>query len=67
MGGDGVSDVSAGAGKGVDGMVNGKVFNIGVYCKVGSLSGWQFCGVETRVNNVGRDWGFSEGDRGGVW
>ena len=51
MGGDGVSDISARADEGVGGMVKWGRSYIGVYCKVGSLLGWRFCGVETRFDN----------------
>ena len=41
MGGDGVSDISAGAGE----------RSWWVYCNVGSQWGWQYCGSETRVDS----------------
>ena len=69
MGGDGVSDVSAGAGEGVGGMVNGAGLSSGSIARSGACGGGSTVGVETRVDNelaeVGR---FLEGDRGGgVW
>ena len=45
MGGDGVSDVSAGDGEGVGGMVNGAGLTLGL------LQGWEPVGVETCVDN----------------
>ena len=44
MGGDGVSDVSAGAGEGVGRMVNGVGLTSGSIARSGTCVGWQFCG-----------------------
>ena len=43
--GDGVSDISAGAGKGVGGMVNGTGLTSGSIARSGA------CGTETHINN----------------
>ena len=63
MGGDRVSDISAGAGEGVGRMVNGAGLTLGSIAR----SGWQDCGAaETRVDNeLAKVRGFSEGDRRG--
>ena len=54
MGGDGVSDISAGAGEGVGVMVNGASLT----------SGGSTVGVENCVDNeLAKVRGFSEGDR----
>ena len=44
MGGDGVSDVSAGAGEGVVGMVNGTCFTLVSIARSVAVGGYQFCG-----------------------
>ena len=41
MGGNGVSDVSAGAGEGVGGVVNGAGLTSGSIARSGSQWGWQ--------------------------
>ena len=43
MGGDGVSDISAGAGEGVGRMVNGAGFTLGSVTRLGAYGGGQFC------------------------
>ena len=54
MGGDGVSDISAGAGEGVGRMVNG----------ASVTSGGSTVGAETRVDNeLAKVKGFLKGDR----
>ena len=61
MGGDGVSDISAGAGEGVGGMVNGAVLTSGSIARLGASGGGSTVGVETRVNNdLAKVRGFSE-------
>ena len=45
MGGDGVSEISAGTGEGVGGMVNGTGLTSGL------LQGQEPVGTETRINN----------------
>ena len=66
MGGDGVSDVSAGAGEGVGGMVNGAGLTSGSTAKSGARRGGSTVGAETLVNNeLAKVGGFSEGDRQG--
>ena len=60
MGGDGVSDISAGAGEGVGRMVNGSDLTSGL------LQVREPVGVETRADNeLVEVRGFSEGDRRG--
>ena len=60
MGGDGVSDISAGAGEGVGGMVNGEVLTSGLW------QGQEPVGAETHVDNeLAEVRGFLEGDRRG--
>ena len=51
MGGDGVSDISAGAGEGVGGMVNGAGLTSGSIARLGASRGGSTVGVETRVDN----------------
>ena len=61
MGGDRVSDNSAGAGEGVGRIVNGAGFTSGSIASGGGSS----VGAETRVDNeLARVRGFSEDDRG---
>ena len=66
MCGDGVSDVSVGAGEGVGGMVNGTGLTSGSIARSGACGGGSSLGVETRVDNELAEVGaFLEGDRGG--
>ena len=51
MGSDGVSDISAGAGKGVGGIVNGAGLTSGSIARSGASGGGSTMGVETRVDN----------------
>ena len=66
MGGDGVSNVSAGAGEGVGGMVNGAGLTSESIARSGACGSGSSVGAETHVDNelvvVGE---FTEGDRGG--
>ena len=65
MGGDGVSDISAGAGEGVGRMVNGTGLTSGSIARSGVSEGGSTMGAETCVNNeLAKVRGFSEGDRG---
>ena len=67
MSGDGVSDVSAGAGEGVGRMVNGAGLTSGLF-QGWEPVGWQYCGGRSRVDNeLAEVRGFSEGDKTGVW
>ena len=62
MGGDGVSDISAGAG----GMVNGAGFTSRSIARSGASGDGSIIGVETSVDNeLAKVKGFSEGDRRG--
>ena len=66
MGGDGVSDISAGAGEGVGGMVNGSGLTSGSIARSGASRGGTTVGTETHVDNeLAKVRGFSEGDRRG--
>ena len=66
MGGDGVSDISAGAGEGVGGVVNGAGFTSGSIARSGASGGGSTVRTETRVDNeLAKVRGFSEGDRRG--
>ena len=47
MGGDGVSDISAGAGEGVGGMVNGAGFTLGSIARSGASGGGSTVGAKT--------------------
>ena len=47
MGGDGVSDVSAGAGEGVGWMVNGTGLTLGCFARSGACGGGSSVGAET--------------------
>ena len=51
MGGDGVSDVSAGAGEGVGGMVNGAGLTSGSISRLGASGGGSTVGAKTCVDN----------------
>ena len=51
MGGDGVSDISAGAGEGVGGMVNGAGLTSGSIARSGANGDGSTVGVETCVDN----------------
>ena len=67
MGGDGVSDISAGAGEGVGGMVNGAGLTSGSIARLGACGGGSTVEVETHVDNeLAKVRGFSEGDRWGL-
>ena len=62
MGGDGVSDISAGAG----GMVNGADLTSGSLARSGASGGGSTVGAETHVDNeLAKVRGFSECDRRG--
>ena len=66
MGGVGVSDVSAGAGKGVGGMVNETGLISRSIAKLGACGGGSSVGAKTRIDNELAEVGWlSEGDRGG--
>ena len=63
MGGDGVSDISAGAG---EGMVNGEGLTSGSIARSGASRGGSTVGAETSVDSeLAKVRGFSEGDRRG--
>ena len=66
MGGNGVSDISAGAGEGVGGMVNGAGFASGSIARSGASGGGSTVGAETRIDELAKVRGFSEGDRRGM-
>ena len=51
MGGDGVSDISAGAGEGVGGMVNGTGLTSGSIPWLKACGGGSSLGAETRIDN----------------
>ena len=51
MGCDGVSDISAGAGEGVGGMVNGAGLTSGSTERLGASAGGSTVGAETCVDN----------------
>ena len=62
MGGDGVSDISAGAGEGVGGKVNGAGLTSGSIARPGAST----VAAETRVDNeLAKVRGFTESDRWG--
>ena len=66
MGGNGVSDISAGAGEGVGGVVNGAGLTSGSIARSGASGGGSAVGAETRVDNeLAKVRWFSEGDRWG--
>ena len=65
IGGDGVSVVSAGAGEGVGGMVNGADLASGSIARSGACEGGTSVGAETHVNELAEVRGFLEGDRRG--
>ena len=66
MGGDGVSDISTGAGEGVGGVVNGAGLTLESIARSGASGGGSTVGMETRViNELVKVRGFSEGDRRG--
>ena len=66
MGGDGVSDISAGAGEGVGRMVNGAGLISVSIARLGASRGGSTVGAETSVDNeLAKVRGFSEGDRQG--
>ena len=61
MGGDGVSDISAGAGEGVGRMVNGAGLTLGSTARSGASRDGSTVGAETRVDNeLAKVRGFSE-------
>ena len=63
MGGDGVSDISAGASEGVGGMVNGAGFTSGSITRLGASGCGSTVGAETSVDNeLAKVRGFSGGD-----
>ena len=51
MGGDGVSDISTGAGEGVGGLVNGASLTTRSITRSGASGGGSAVGAEIRVNN----------------
>ena len=64
MDGDGVSDISAGAGEGVGGMVNGAGLALGSIARSGASGSGSAVGMETRIDDeLVKVRGFSEGDR----
>ena len=73
MGDDGISDISAGAGKGVGGMVNGTGLTSGSIARSGAYGGSSSMGVETRIDNelaevgglVRRSW--VDGSKERIW
>ena len=66
MGGDGVSDISAGAGEGVGGMVNEADLTSGSIAKSVASGSGSTVGAETHVDNeLAKVRGFAEGDRRG--
>ena len=66
MGGNGVSDISMRAGKGVGGVVNGAGLTSGSIARSGASGGGSTVGTETGVDNeLAKVRGFSEGDRQG--
>ena len=66
MGGNGVSDISARAGEGVGGVVNGAGLTSGSIARLGASGGGSTEGTETGVDNeLTKVRGFSEGDRRG--
>ena len=67
MGGDGVSEFSAGACEGVGGMVNGAGLTSGSIARSGASGDGSTVGAETHVDNeLAKVRGFSEGDRRGL-
>ena len=66
MGGDGVSDVSAGADEGVGRMVNGTGLTVGSIARLGACGGGSSVGAETRVNNELEVAGFQKVTEGGL-
>ena len=66
MGGNGVSDISAGAGEGVGGMVNGAGLTSGSIARSGASGGGSTVGTEIHVDNeLAKVSGFSEDDQRG--
>ena len=66
MGGNGVSDISVGAGEGVGMMVNGAGLTSGSIARSGASGGGSTVGAETCVDNeLAKVRGISEGDRQG--
>ena len=51
MGGDGISDISSGAGEGVGGMVNGADLTLGSIARLGANGSGSTVGADTRVDN----------------
>ena len=49
MGGDGVSDISVGAGEGFGGMVNGAGLTSEFIARSGVSGGWQYCGGRAEI------------------
>ena len=52
MGGDGVSEISAGAGEGVGGMVNVAGLTLGSIARSGTNGGGSTVGTETCIDNI---------------
>ena len=66
MGGDGVSDISVGAGCGVGGMVNEAGLTSGFIARSGTSGGGSTVGAEACVDNeLAKIRGFSDDDRRG--
>ena len=67
MGDDGVSDVSAGAGEGVGGMMNGRGLTSGSIARLGACGDGSSVGDDTHIDNelaeVGGFWKLQRG----VW
>ena len=67
MGGNGVSDISARAGEGVGGVVNGAGLTSGSIARSGASGGGSTVGMETGVDNeLAKVREFSESDRRGL-
>ena len=66
MGGDGVSDVGAGAGKGVGRIVNWANLTLGFIARPGACGDGSSVGAETRIDNELAEVGGFSGDRGGL-
>ena len=67
MSGDGVSDISAGAGEGVGGMVNGTGLISGSIARSGACGSGSSVGAEIRVDDKLMEvWGFRKVTEGGL-
>ena len=58
MGGDGVSDVSAGAGEGVGVMMNGTGLTSGSIARLGACGGGSYVRAETSIDELAEVRGF---------